>query len=169
MIKNKCILDFTLKPNEVKLLNDKNYIPITGGIYVLFIKREPMYIGRSDRLGKRIQSHLSGNDHKTNLISNEFDEVGIKFCDDQFERDCLEAFFIADYNPVLNIHRQEIYIAKYLERNQKHKCLKKECSLKPHGNGMCARHGGNGVPFKKALKNQIIEEYYSDKQLKLII
>ncbi|NNU94691.1 hypothetical protein ETC01_16330 [Geobacillus sp. NFOSA3] len=80
-----------------------NNIPYgLGGIYFIYNKKkELLYIGQSNNLRVRLQTHFNGNSHVHN--SNEFYYFKYHEVQDIFERDIYETYYIAKFCPKHNL------------------------------------------------------------------
>jgi excinuclease UvrABC nuclease subunit len=170
LFENACKLDVILKPNHYTLIQANNII----GVYVLFIKKEPMYVGKSYSLRKRLASHFNKSSEKTQNIIDEVDEIGICFANNREEVDFLETAFIHEFNPPLNGRRNKLSIERMILRKYTNRCnnINKcgaHCKKSAHTNGYCTIHGGDGITREMLAKKDVDEIINSNLQLRLII
>ena len=165
MFENECKLDVVLKPNEISFLKKEKI----AGVYVLFVKKEPMYVGQSMNLFNRLYTHLRKQNITTSFIADEIDEIGIQFVKEPLtnEPSYIEMAYIFEYSPPLNTRRNKWFVESMLTRHFKSRCNK--CNRIAHQNGFCYYHGGNGVTATMLVKEEMNNIFVDDIQLKLII
>lgn len=158
-------MDVVLKPNEISFLRKEK----VAGVYVLFVKKEPMYVGQSMNLSRRLYNHLNKHNETTSFISDEIDEIGIQFVKEPLtnEPSYLEMAYIFEYNPPLNTKRNKWFVEKALIRKHKHRC--KNCGRIAHQNGFCTFHGGNGITTTTLVREELNNIFSDNVQLKFII
>lgn len=164
-----CTLDVIIKPDQVKEYLKHGLI----GTYVLFIKREPMYVGKSDELLKRLLAHLNKHSANTIGIIDDVDEIGLKLTSTSGESGYHEMAFIRTLNPPLNKQRLTGDIYRMILRRNTTYCKEKRVDGKPcsgfaHTNGYCFRHGGNGVTRDMVAKEEF-NKLESDTQIRFVI
>lgn len=169
-----CKLDFLIKPEEIDYFKSTKI----SGVYVLFIGKMPMYVGRSMNLRQRLYGHLNGKCLNTKNISNNIDEIGIHFFEDIYDLDFtyLEAAYIMEFNPPLNNRRNKWIISKGIEHKYSKRCKgpkryaeNERCNRVAHENGYCSLHGGNKITPKVLAENEVNKFVNENLQLKLII
>lgn len=165
MFENDCLLDVIIKPSDMQYLRRTTHL---SAVYVFFINREPMYVGESKKIYERLKSHYNGGTSATKDIIEEVDEIGLFFTR---KLTYYEMAFITCYNPPLNKVRSKWRLSSCLlrELNIPDRCTKANCNVRAHLNGLCHRHGGNGILPEKYAEQRANEIIKNNIQLKLII
>ena len=171
MFQDFCIPDFIVKPEEIEYL--KKYHQLHG-VYILFAQREPLYVGKSNKIYHRLRSHLLGHSSSTAEHIKYVDEIGLHFTSNN---GYAEMAYITEYNPPLNIHRTKWLLSSYIKTNKFNRRCKSPSSRNPeylcgneaHLNGYCAWHGGNGITIQSKAEEEADNIIKNNIQLKLII
>lgn len=127
-----------------------------------------MYVGESTKVYERLKIHYNGGTKSTRDIIHEIDEIGLFFTP---YLTYYEMAFITHYNPPINKLRSKWRLGNVIlsEMNIPKKCTKPGCNVKAHLNGLCHRHGGNGVLPEIYAEQKAEEIIKNNIQLKLII
>jgi hypothetical protein len=79
-----------------------------GGVYVFYnIHHEPLYVGISNRLDRRVPEHLSSSKGNKDLIhyidSGKYVYVDVFYEDDKLYQEVYESYLIYQLNPRFNV------------------------------------------------------------------
>lgn len=136
-----------------------------SGIYIFFgWDEKPLYVGQALDLRVRVNSHFKGFTN-TAGFSDYFGKCSVFFEEDKLHRQIYEIYLINTLGCPLNINLNNRLLKWELSRgpailNDSSRCgfIKRDgqqCAQRPHSNGFCHYHGGNGVSRKKVVEDAL--------------
>lgn len=166
--------DYTVK------LENYNEIPFDiSGVYIFYDSEGiPLYVGQAMDLRRRIHAHYRGQSgNNTQRYAWAFYQCKVFIESDAASRNIYECYFINFLKPPLNKninpHKYEghNFLLDKAEPKNLHPAYcsfildnGRQCLRRPHINGFCSLHGGNGISRQSYIDNAI-DEY--EKQVEM--
>lgn len=131
-----------------------------AGVYVLYNTEEkPLYVGVTNNLFNRLNLHFLGVSN-TSRYKGKFYKASMFFEPIELNRRIYEIYMIAELKTEANIAEKRFVMEDSIIHSLRCNFIKNngvQCKNKPHTNGYCRFHGGNGISRAKMVQKAVAD------------